>query len=356
MLFAVVLHFGCTSAPKCPPLAANPVALEVALPPRHDDGGAMVPPISRDSPCFAKGRPTPPPPTTKEEHPYCTPFDEGELKSVEQRLRATMIVQDKPSLLVVDWGCDEAHGALREMVLEDGSGHGGSLRVIRFQWQSGGRVTIRKIASSHYYQPGVTLEHAETSATQLAPIVATSRVALLARPHVVRLRAKNGSYQRGGSSSNDFHLLLRLTDDGGRVTEDHFTGYESSRAQAQIVPMRLATEPIRKLLEGLSFARAEATDDDRAFFTARLARTLATKPFWWVKERYVATAATFGTVDAIPMLVALAGEKGEASADRTRVHALDALAAITGWDPRLDGERKRSIDEAAALAREACAL
>lgn len=357
-VFAVAvlpLAVACTSAPKCPP-APSPVALEVPPPPPAADAGLASTPRGRgDSPCFAKGRPSVPPATTNAERPYCAPFDELELKSVEQRVRAAMVLHDKQSLLVVDWGCDEAYGPVREMVLEDGSGHGGSLRVVRFQWQTDGRVTVRKIASSHYYQPGVTVEQAETSATQLAAIVATSRVALLARPHVVRLRTKGGgSRSFGSSSTNDFHLLLRLVDDEGRVTENRFSGYERSSEQEHIVPMRLATEPIRKLLEGLAFAPTAKTDEDRAFFTARLTRTLATKPFWWVKERYVANAAVFGTVDAIPSLVALTGQKGEASADRTRVHALDALAAITGWDPRVDGAGKRTLDEAAELAREAC--
>lgn len=358
-VFAVAvlpLAVACASAPKCPP-PPSPVAVEVPPPaPAADAGLAATARGGRDdSPCFAKGRPSvPPPPPSETPRPYCAPFDESDLKSVEQRVRAAMVLHDKQSLLVVDWGCDEAHGPLREMVLEDGSGHGGSLRVVRFQWQTDGRVTVRKIASSHYYQPGVTVEQAETSTTQLAPIVATSRVAMLARPHVVRLRSKNGSRVLGPSSTNDFHLLLRLVDDGGRVTENRYSGYERSSEQEHIVPMRLATEPIRKLLEGLAFAPATKTDEDRAFFTARLTRTLATKPFWWVKERYVANAAAFGTVDAIPSLVALAGEKGEPSADRTRVHAFDALAAITGWDPRVDGTAKRSDDAAATLAKEAC--
>lgn len=357
-VFAVAilpLAVACASAPKCPP-PPSPVAVEVPpSPPAADAGLAATTRGRADSPCFAKGRPNVPPPLSSETpRPYCAPFDESDLKSVEQRVRAAMVLHDKQSLLVVDWGCDEAYGPLREMVLEDGSGHGGSLRVVRFQWQTDGRVSVRKIASSHYHQPGVTVEQAETSATQLAPIVATSRVAMLARPHVVRLRSKNGSRVLGPSSTNDFHLLLRLVDDGGRVTENRYSGYERSSEQEHIVPMRLATEPIRKLLDGLAFAPATKTDEDRAFFTARLTRTLATKPFWWVKERYVANAAAFGTVDAIPSLVALAGEKGEPSADRTRVHALDALAAITGWDPRVDGATKRSDDAAAALAKEAC--
>jgi hypothetical protein len=101
---------------------------------------------------------------------------------------------------------------------------------------------------------------------------------------------------------------------------------------------------------------AAPTDDDKAFFSARFVATFAGTPYWWVKERYVALAAELGTVEILPALSAIANERGETSADRTREPALRAIAKISGWDPMVGprGE-KRTLDEAASAAN-ACAI
>jgi hypothetical protein len=213
------------------------------------------------------------------------------------------------------------------------------------------------IASSHYFKKSTEISNAQMSVKDFDAMVAQARVAVLAKPHLVALAQPPGSIHLGGGSftSNDFHLGLRLTDDEGHVVDRHFSGYDSSDAQAAIPPMRMATERFESTLGTLSFTKQpNVTDDDRDLFVRRFLATMrGEKPFWWITERFVALAVELGTVDIVPALVKIAQNKGEASADRTRPVALAAIAAITGWDPRKDAHD--DDDEAAARVLKECA-
>jgi hypothetical protein len=273
-------------------------------------------------------------------------------------VRAAFKVDQKPSRLVVDFGCDLASGDLAEVVFERGSGHGGSLDIVRMK-KDGDVVHVRAIESSHYYNAGTGVRAGEMAAATLETMVARSRVAMLAKPHLISISVENGGHMSGSywGSSNDFTLGLRIVDTHGDATERSFTGYEGSMEQENILPMRLATEPFEKLLESLSLAEVAPDDEDARFFTARFVATMAGHPYWWVKERYVALAARLGTPDAVPALVAVAREHGDASADRARDPALEAITRITGWDPRVDAYtgKKLDVDHAAERAARECA-
>jgi hypothetical protein len=143
-------------------------------------------------------------------------------------------------------------------------------------------------------------------------------------------------------------------DDEDHVIDRHFTGYDSSDAQGEILPMRLATERFETTIAALAFTKTVApADDDKDLFVRRFLAAAREKPFWWVNERFVALAGELGTIDIVPALVAIAQKKGEASADRTRPVALAAIATLTGWDPR---KGVKGEDEAAANALRECAL
>lgn len=358
LLLGVVGLTACGARPVCP--APAPVAVAVAPPappaavtPTAPDAPWPRPP----SPCWARGRPHPAVVTKKPaEREYCAPLDADEVGRIEQRVRKDFVIHDKPSKLIVDWGCDEAYGSPRELVFESGSGHGGSLRIVRMQWSPSGVVTVRRIDSSHHGTPHLSLETAETTAAKLEPLLEKSRVAMVVRPHLVRLAVKNGGGSGGASfSSNDFHLLLRITDEKGKVSQGTFTGYDSSSSQERILPMRYATEPLVALLATLSFRAEPATDDDRAFFTDRFLATLANEPYWWVRERYVHLAGSLGTPDAVPALALLAQQNGDASVGRTRDAAIDAIEGITGWKARVSSSgAARTTDEAARAVAEEC--
>ena len=355
---ALVAIAACAPAPAPPQVALGPVCPRVE--PRREPAKVE----RHESACWKRGRPhaaPPKKPAVDDEDAYCASLDPAEVARVEARVRKEFSITSKPSKLVIDFGCLRASGTPASVVLEDGSGHGGSLRLVRFTRTPMG-VDVRSIASSHYYNPGVVYGSGHLAIADFESLVAHAVVPLVARPHLVTLTNPNGI--GGGSfsmSSNDFHLLLRIVDDHGDLTERAFTGYDGSSSQGRVIPLRIAAEGFRHVLDTLPLTKENApTDDDKLFFTQRFVEAMTHANdsfFWWVKERYVSLAVTLGTIDAVPALVAVAQKGGEASADRTRPVALAAIAAITGWDPRVDERgHPRTLDDAAALAAKECAL
>jgi len=340
--------------------AAHAVVQPVYVPPpcvsSHEDKPVVVPPPVHESACWKKARPKTIVLEKKEDYEYCSGIDGAEMARVEARIRKDFVVHRKPSKLVIDFGCDSISSApASEVIFEDGSGHGGTLRIVRFR-RAAQHVDVKMIASSHYYNKATEISSAQMPARDFDSMVAQARVAVLAKPHLVPLALPPGAaHASGGShSSNDFHLGLRLTDDEDHAIERHFTGYEGSDAQGLILPMRMATERFEASLSSLAFTKDPAVADDvRDLFVRRFLYAMENQPFWWITERMVALAAQLGTIDIVPVLVKIAQKKGEASADRARPVALDAIAALTGWDPRKDAKDE---DEAAANALRECAL
>jgi hypothetical protein len=309
-------------------------------------------PVSPSPPnlCWARGRPKPPsPPPAKAI--FCNGFDEKEVARVEKRLRKEFEIRERPSKLVIDFGCDEASSDFREVFFEDGSGHGGSLRLVRFR-REGQRIAVREIRSRHYDDKGLQILAGETDAPAFDALVDRARVALLAKPHLVRLRPPDGSLGLGGwsFSSADFHLRMSIVDGQGNLTERRFSGYGGSGSQEVSLPMGIASEPVQKLLGAMALSPVAIRDDDRQWFTTRLLRTVAHDPAWWVLERFVADAAVLGTLDAVPALATLAAAPGDNA--RLRDASLEAIAAITGWDPR----KARTPEEAARAAVRECTV
>jgi hypothetical protein len=346
---AVVVGCGNTVPPKqavfVPPPCVNA--------PHEDKPVFPAPP--HESVCFKKARPKAVVLEKKEEYEWCNGIDGAEMARVEARIHKDFAIHRKPSKLVIDFDCDRiSSGTVPEVVLEDGSGHGGTLRIIRFR-RAAMHADVKMIAYSHYYGKGVEISTSTMPVADFDSIVAASRVAVLAKPHLVPLMQPGVIHGMSGtSSSNDFHLGLRFSDDENHTIERHFTGYEGSSRQEAILPMRMATERFETTLASLAFTKEPAVaDDDRDLFVHRFLAAMRDKPFWWITERFVALAADLGTIDIVPELVKIAQKKGDASADRTRPVALAAIAALTGWDPRKDA---KNDDEAAENALKECAL
>ena len=193
-------------------------------------------------------------------------------------------------------------------------------------------------------------------------LIARTRVALVAKPHLVLLyNPKSLGISLGGisTSSHDFYLRLHLVGSTTHPIDRAFSGYDSSDAQDQTLPMRLATAPIDALLASLPLApQPTITADDKALFSRRFLATMSDAPkqyWWWVEERFVALAPRFGTIDIVPLLAKIATWPSGSSSDRIRPVALEAIATITGWDPRVDEHGKtRSTEEAARIAVKEC--
>ncbi len=339
--------------PRAQPVFVPPACVEVSA-----TKTPVVPP-AHESACFRKGRPKTLVLEKVEDSVFCHDIDAAELARVEARVRKDLVVQRKPSKLVVDFACDALGSDIAEVVVEDGSGHGGSLRIVRFA-RGQANVDVRMITRSQYFNAGNATSIAQMPTADFDAIVRQARVAVLARPHLIPLWVPSSTIHLGGfgSSSNDFHLGLALTDAEGHVVDRHFSGYDSSLDQQAILTMRMATERFETAIASLAFTpQTSPTDADKEIFVRRFLAAMkdGEKPFWWVTERYVALAVDLGTIDIVPTLAKIAQQKGEASADRTRPVALDAITAITGWDPRKDDRgQPRTLDDATAIAAQEC--
>ncbi|MBA2541141.1 MAG: hypothetical protein H0V17_15985, partial [Deltaproteobacteria bacterium] len=183
----------------------------------------------------------------------------------------------------------------------------------------------------------------------------TVRAALAAKVSEREPPPKPGAGLGGSASfsSHDFHILVRLVDDNGRVLERHYTGYAGSLGQDTFLGAVLAGESLAAITSLKGAAGTPATDD-RALFTERF--NAAVPRFdadfsWWVMERFVELARHFGTRAIIPgLLTRLVVTKPDRSKVDARADALAALAQITGWDARTGV----SVEDAAAAYRREC--
>lgn len=272
-----------------------------------------------------------------------------------------------------------------EIVVERGYGHGFSLQLFRLR-RSAERPDVFEVHGLAYatgrgsytemtYELADRVEvlrmRGEVPSSEIDALVPRLRAAIEVRAREVEPPPEpNGSRSvRMSGSSADRHVMVELASaDGHRATRRH-TGYLGSSGQEEHLPMTIALELLDPLLDRFEPAAAPALEDtDRALFAERwrAARPHFQDEFaWWVRERYVAMASRAGTAELVPDLLAVLQENAPArgdreprtgrlrlragSEDRTRVNAVNALAAITGRDLRNDARRApRPIDEVAA--------
>ena len=258
----------------------------------------------------------------------------------------------------VRFACDGLGPNIREVVIEEGSGHGGSLSLWRARRTIAAKYDVRGII----YQDASMARAAANPPYQLAigtvsiPDLEFVRAALAATvSEIVPPQPPNtGGGMRVGGSSHDFHVLVRLTDDDGRVLERRYTGYEGFSDQSHYLGVVLASEALSSITS-IASAAGTPSDDDRALFNARFAASVPhlDDPFyWWVTERLVDLARYLGSPATITgLLTRLTVAKPDRSKLDTRANAVDALARITGWDARSGG---RSVADAAKLYLAEC--
>jgi len=235
----------------------------------------------------------------------------------------------------VTFGCDGLGKTIREIVIETGSGHGGSLGMWRATRAADGAYDVRGITNSRD-EPPFTLVGGSTA----APDLETVRAAVTAKVKEVWPPPPKGMIggMRFGSSSNDFHVLVRLTDTDGRVVERRFTGYAGSGDQDTYLGINVALEALSPITI-LPATGAALTDADRALFAERFAAAVPhfdDEFSWWVMERFVDLARFVGDRTTIPgLLTRMTVTKPDRSKVDARTAAIDALAKITGWDARV---------------------
>jgi hypothetical protein len=255
----------------------------------------------------------------------------------------------------VRFPCDGLGPKIFEIVVENGSGHGGSLGLWRAKRRSDGKFDVRGIQyrGSSRTHKATAVPHTQASGVVDLPELEKVRAAMTATVKEVLPPKKTGeSFGTSGSfSSRDFHLVLRLVDDDGRVVEKRFTGYQTSSEQDRYLGLEIAHAALAPMWQLEPDPALAADDDDRAFFAASF--TAAVSHFdedfsWWVMERYVDLARFLGTPAVIGGLLTrlTLPAKADRSKIDARADALDALAKITGWDAR----KSTASPEAAAKA------
>ncbi len=263
--------------------------------------------------------------------------------------------------LRVGFACDPLSGPPLTITYEYGSGHGQNLGLLRLR-REGGTLEALRIelpGPRGGRQPGVLVQRGSVPAAAFDAVLPAVRAFALAK---LEERVPPGTMVTSAFfSTGNFHALVRLEDGGGQAIERAFTGYPSSEEQLRSPPLTEIQGLLHPLVTGIPWQAAPVDDDVRAFFVERYAAAGLVPPFrkteWWVKERLVLLAAGAGTPALVPSLVELAltgGGKG-ASGERTREYAVDTLAALTGYDARVDGQgNPRALGEAVAEYVKAC--
>jgi hypothetical protein len=277
-------------------------------------------------------------------------MDGAALRWAESTLRSRYERVVTHSRLFVDFRCDPVSERPSEIVFESGYGHGQNLVLwrltrndseeryraqgISFRWTRGGYSEYSYPIAEDFE---LRLAHGEIPSSVIDPHLERSRTAVAAILHEIELIPPPGAGlgMRGRFSTSDTHLLIRFASSGAAL-ERRYTGYEGPRAQSDLLPLRLAHDPLLKATSTLPWESTAPTDEDRAFFVDRFLASFGPEQGWWVRERFLALASRLGTPELIPaLLTAAAKPEG-----REPVQAINALAAITGWDIRYDGKGK----------------
>lgn len=251
----------------------------------------------------------------------------------------------------VTFACDGLGKQIREILLETGSGHGGSLSMWRARRAADGSFDVRGIAYSGHAMTGAVKASPYTlvGGSIPSPDLELVRAAVTAKVKEVWPPPPPNTIGgiRGMGSSNDFHVLVRLTDDDGRIVERQFTGYAGNDGQDTYLGLEVAIEALASITV-LPATGAALADEDRALFAERFAASVPhfeDEFYWWVMERYVDLARFLGSRATIAGLLTrmLVTKKEDRPRTDARTNAIDALATITGWDARTKGATDEAV-------------
>jgi hypothetical protein len=258
----------------------------------------------------------------------------------------------------VKFPCDGLGARIHEIVIETGDGHSGVLELWSAKRRPDGKYDVRGIVyrGNSMLRTASPIPHEQASGVVELPEIDKARAAITAtvREIVPPTRPGDSFSIRRSGSSRDFHSVVRLVDDEGRVVERRYTGYLGSSTQDAYLGLQIAQTalaPITSVAPGAAAADA----DDKRFFAASFNAAVPyfDEPFyWWVMERYVDMARFLGTPAVIGgLLTRLTVTKtGNRSQTDAREDAVDALAKITGWDAR----KGKSIEDAAKAYLATC--
>lgn len=343
-----------SATPTSPPPAATSQAVLTSATPSATPSASPAAEVPRAA--WSECRVEPPPPhKTPGPASACINVASSLDKALRPKLTKTYEPTATGAKLVITFPCDPL-GKVRDILYESGSGHGQNLQLIRLRIHDGSLSALRitKPGVFDTAASGPTVDRAEIDGRAFQAHLPELRALTLAK---LEERVPPDPPEISGSfSSNDWHGLLRIEDEAGLSIERSFTGYQSSSAQLKTIPLGQIGEVLYPILEAIPWQSAPADADARAFFVERALAADLPKAEWWVKERLVELAAAFGTPALVPTLVDLALDaRRDASVQRTRVHAVNALAALAGFDARHDAKGALlPVDDVAAAYARAC--
>lgn len=264
------------------------------------------------------------------------------------------------SSVSVGFACERLSKDVREIVVEEGSGHGWGITLTRLERQSDGSFAVRKFGFDGNFNANdpqtfetaekltVSLEKAHVDASVLLPLLPRVRASLLASiedPNPLRFH-----------SSASFVAGVVLTDDRGATLERWSAAYEDGEAQGEYTSPRVAIQVIAKVLAQTRREAVDLTDADRAFFGRRFRAAVArfkSRGFpLWTRQAYTGMATWAGGPDIVRSLFTLADDEIE---ERTRYLAVNALTSISRIDLRRDEtQRERPLLEVEQRYRREC--
>jgi hypothetical protein len=343
-LLVILLAIGCSAA-------AIPPSTSVAPPTTSHEKE-----VDRANLCFPAGIPNPVT-VSSAATDGCRPVVTNSTDKLDAELNKRFQPSMAGATLGIEHGCSPLGDTITEVVFERGSGHGLSLELWRMTRSKDGNsydlhglafAEARIAGDPRVTRPVVKVARAVVPAQDIDPHLAPIVAGLTVKPREIEPPPKDdmGLGMRGSSSSADFHLLVRLRDTACHQLQGQYTGYPSSSSALRYLSLVVVAEPLHDLVANIEFKETTVTNKDRAHFAERLAdgQTRFDDDFtWWVMERVVGMACSFGSPPVIPMLLSrLAPQKRNRSSVDAEKDALEAIAGISGWDVRLDengGER-----------------
>ena len=380
MILCALVAVGCAGKLPSTQTATCPAfATQTSSPHSDPETESMRAAVNR---CVPQGLPPfPDPPIVTEAH---TCRDErAQERSVASQLTRRFKHTLDGSRLDVSFDCNPITAPVESIELELGSGHGGSLTIWRIyrtrEDDDQAPYHVVGIAHSEPWLPfekytwsvadrfSVKIAHGTLATERVNRALKSSLTALTARLRELERPIKVGlNGMRMETTSNNFHVSIRVRDASGHELERAFTGYAGTLGQGRYLGLELAMESLRPLLDGVAFDADSPNAHDRVFFERQML-TVHNRA-WWVEERYVRLAGRVGDRVLIPMLVeVLRNRLKEASADgsENRKEALAsqlmdpilALVRISGWDARTDRSgHERSLVDVAREYIDECSL
>lgn len=246
----------------------------------------------------------------------------------------------------VSWGTPRNFDLKAELEIGSGNGHGGTLGWLRFHPRQDG-VDVLSVKFDAGWQPYKSKWPPDRApvAVKHARMNLEAYVALL-RDLAVVDAAKLKPIERlsFSSSSNNFWVFARLTQDKQTLIDLDWAGYDGSSSEIQYAKPRAAVAVARRAAKGLDFTTHLLTEEEQGWASAKFARDW--KKFkhrdfhWWVRERYIETIGVIGDKAALPTLRdILATEppkdgRRDASDGRCVYLAINAVTRLTNSDVR----------------------